>query len=66
MPKIWLYSVDSKKRVEVTDGWYDSEGPAFSDDGKYLYFTSSRDFRPLYGLTEFNHMSIATWSASMR
>jgi tricorn protease len=56
LPKIWLYSVDSKKRIEVTDGWYDSESPAFSDDGKYLLFTSSRDFRPLYGLTEFNHI----------
>ena len=29
--------------------------PAFSPDGKYLFFTSARDFNPSFGNTEFNH-----------
>jgi len=54
--KIWLYSFDAKKRLEVTDGWYAADLPAFSDDGKYLFFASSRDFKPLLGDTEFEHV----------
>jgi tricorn protease len=56
MRKVWLYSVEQKKNYEVTDGWYDSEQPRFSGDGKYLFFVSERDFNPTYGQTEFNHV----------
>ncbi|HWZ95810.1 MAG TPA: PDZ domain-containing protein, partial [Opitutaceae bacterium] len=56
LAKIWLYSLDAKKRTEVTDGWYEADSPAFSDDGKYLLFVSSRDFKPLFGNTEFEHV----------
>ena len=56
LSKVWIYSLEGKKKIEVTDGWYESGAPAFSDDGKYLLFTSSRDFRAIYGLTEFNHV----------
>lgn len=56
MQKIYLYSVDQKQTVEVTDGWYDSASPAFSGDGKYLLFVSNRDFTPIYGWTEWNHI----------
>ena len=56
MQKIWLYSVEGKKKIEATEGWYASDDPSFSDDGKYLLFGSSRDFRPLYGNLEFNHV----------
>ena len=40
LPKIWLYSVATEARTEVTDGWYEGSAPAFSEDGKYLYFAS--------------------------
>ncbi|HTB80249.1 MAG TPA: PDZ domain-containing protein [Opitutaceae bacterium] len=56
LTKVWLYSLDSQKRLEVTDGWYAADSPAFSDDGKYLLFASSRDFKPLLGDTEFEHV----------
>ncbi len=55
MTRIYLYSVETKKTHEVTDGWYDSGGPAFSSDGKYLFFVSDRDFNPVYSRTEWNH-----------
>ena len=56
MEKIYLYSLDANKSTEVTDGWYGSDSPCFSSDGKYLYFVSRRDFSPQYGMTEWNHI----------
>ncbi|MBN1198495.1 MAG: PD40 domain-containing protein [Bacteroidales bacterium] len=53
--KIFLYDLASKKATAVTDGWYDVGDPAFSSDGKYLFFTSNRDFNPIYSWTEWNH-----------
>jgi tricorn protease len=53
--RIYIYSVDAKKAYPVTDGWYNSGGPAFSRDGKYLFFVSDRDFNPIYSATEWNH-----------
>lgn len=53
--KIYLYELASMKKFPVTDGWYDCGEPTFSSDGKYLYFTSSRDFNPTYSWTEWNH-----------
>ena len=55
MTIIRLYNLESKKSYEVTEGWYNSGGPSFSSDGKYLIFTSARDFNPVYSQTEFNH-----------
>jgi len=56
MTKIYLYSLDKKEKYEVTDGWYSSTSPEFSDDGKYLFFGSNRSFSPKYGWTEWNHI----------
>jgi tricorn protease len=53
--RIVLYSVEQKKTFDVTDGWYSANEPAFSADGKYLFFVAFRDFNPVYSNTEFNH-----------
>ncbi len=53
--KVWIYGLDSKENQVVTDEWYDCGNPAFSDDGKYLFFSSNRDFNPIYSNTEWNH-----------
>ena len=55
MQTIYLYSCEKKETFAVTDGWFDSGGPAFSEDGKYLFFISDRTFNPNYGQTEFNY-----------
>ena len=55
MTKIYLYSLESKKTYEVTEGWYSSYSPSFSSDGKYLFFVSDRDFNPVFSRTEYNH-----------
>jgi len=52
---IRIYNVDTKVKADLTDTWYNSGGPTFSDDGKYLFFTSARDFNPIYSNTEWNH-----------
>ena len=53
--KVRLYNLETKKVYEVTEGWYNSFNPGFSSDGKYLIFTSARDFNPVYSNTEWNH-----------
>jgi len=53
--KVRLYNLETKKVYEVTEGWYNSTNPSFSSDGKYLIFTSARDFSPIYSNTEWNH-----------
>jgi tricorn protease len=53
--KIYLYSLEKKSTIEVTDGWYASASPAFSSDGKYLFFVSNRDFNPLYSAVEYDY-----------
>ncbi|MDD4729766.1 MAG: PDZ domain-containing protein [Dysgonamonadaceae bacterium] len=58
MTVIRLYNLDTKKSHEVTEGWYESFSPSFSRDGKYLLFTSARDFNPVYSQTEWNHVYV--------
>ena len=53
---VYVYNLDEKKEYPVTDKWYDSSSPVFSTDGKYLIFTSARDFNPTYGSLEWNHV----------
>jgi tricorn protease len=53
--QIYLYNLETKEKFPVTDNWYESGSPVFSPDGKYLYFTSARDFNPIYSNSEWNH-----------
>jgi tricorn protease len=55
MTQIYLYNLEDAKSTAVTDEWYSSNSPSFSDDGKYLVFSSDRDFSPIYSQTEWNH-----------
>jgi tricorn protease len=53
---VYVYHLADKKEYPVTNRWYDSGSPTFSADGKYLVFSSSRDFNPVYGSKEWNHV----------
>lgn len=55
MSRIWLYSIDDDEHYNVTSEWYSANNPEFSRDGRFLYFTSNRDFNPIYSQTEWNH-----------
>ncbi len=41
---IFAYSLSEEKTYQMTDGMADSRNPAWSHDGKYLYFTASTDY----------------------
>ncbi|MCD7938409.1 MAG: PDZ domain-containing protein [Tannerellaceae bacterium] len=53
---VYVYELATKKEYAITDKWYSSSSPVFSTDGKYLVFTSARDFNPTYGSQEWNHV----------
>jgi len=53
MSRVYLYSLANKQQTAVTDIWYNSGDPTFSDEGKYLLLTSARDFKPTFGEEEF-------------
>jgi tricorn protease len=55
-PNIYLYSLDTRRKVQATDGWFNVSSPEFSSDGQYLFFASDRSFNPAYGRTEWNHI----------
>ncbi|MEA3444086.1 MAG: PDZ domain-containing protein, partial [Bacteroidota bacterium] len=55
MSIVSIYELATKKITDVTDNWYNSSQPSYSSDGKYLFFTSNRDFNPIYSATEWNH-----------
>ena len=51
---VQLFDLKTKKAYPVTTPWYDSSSPIFSDDGKYLFFTSGRKFNQRYNAVEWN------------
>ena len=55
MSVVYAYNLTNGKEIAVTEQWYDSSSPVFSTDGKYIIFTSARDFNPTYGQLEWNH-----------
>lgn len=53
---VYVYNLVEKKEYPVTEKWYNSSSPVFSTDGQYLVFESDRDFNPIYGRLEWNHV----------
>jgi tricorn protease len=43
---IFVYSLETAKAAQLTDGMSDARHPAFDKDGKFLYFTASTDSGP--------------------
>ena len=43
MRGVFVYSLESQKATQVTDGMSDALYPVFDKNGKYLYFTASTD-----------------------
>ena len=49
---VFIFDTQSKKKHQVTTGYYSDYDPAFDVEGKYLYFLTSRTFHPLYSSFE--------------
>ncbi|MBQ0006876.1 MAG: PD40 domain-containing protein, partial [Alistipes sp.] len=55
MSVVYVYEIATGKEYPVTERWYDSSSPVFSEDGRYLMFNSSRDLNPVYSYVEWNY-----------
>ena len=53
---IFIYSLDSGETHRITDHIYQDWSPAFSADGRYLFFLSNRSFSPVMGSVDQNHV----------
>ncbi len=54
---IFIYSLDSGKFTQVTDGMSDALFPAWDESGKYLYFTASTDAGPTTGWLDLSSIN---------
>jgi tricorn protease len=52
---IFVWSAASGKSVRVTDPLQGETGPAWSPDGKFLYFLGAREWAPKISAVEFNY-----------
>lgn len=53
---IFVYSVPDRKSYRLTSGLTDDNDPVFDPKGRYLYFTSNRDFNLTFSAFEFNYV----------
>jgi tricorn protease len=60
---IFLYSLDTHKFTQVTDGTSDASSPAFDPNGKYLYFLASTDDGPSKAGIDLSSLDRAASSA---
>ncbi|RPI17645.1 MAG: protease, partial [Acidobacteria bacterium] len=51
---VFLYSLESGKSHQVTDGMSDARHVAFDRSGKYLYFTASTNLGPAFSFAEMS------------
>ena len=56
MTAIFVYSLDSGKATQVTDGMSAAQFPVFDKSGKYLYFAASTDVGPAIGPGDMSGM----------
>jgi tricorn protease len=56
MPGLALYSVEDKRSLELGAGATPDSAPAWSGDGKHLFFLSNRDFDLTFSAFEFNYV----------
>ena len=45
---IFVYDTQINQRHQLTSGYYNDGQPVFSKDGKYLFYTTNRNFQPIY------------------
>ena len=60
---IFLYSLETHKSTQVTDGMSDASSPAFDLNGKYLYFIASTDDGPSRAGIDLSSLDRAQTSA---
>jgi tricorn protease len=56
LPGLWAASLETGKAFPLGDGLTADFSPAFSADGKYLFFLSNRDYAPTFSALEFSYV----------
>ncbi|PYS88498.1 MAG: protease [Acidobacteria bacterium] len=57
---MFIYSVETGKTTQVTDGLSDARYPVFDRNGKYVYFTASTDSGPTTGWLDMSSYPFQT------
>ena len=45
---IFIYNTKKKESIQATSGFYSDGNPVFDKEGKYLFLTTNRSFKPVY------------------
>jgi tricorn protease len=53
---LWIYSVSTGEKQQLTDASFSDGNPVFSRDGKFLFFLSNRDFNLAFSSFEFDYL----------
>ncbi len=53
---LWVHSLADGKTTQLTSGMTNDDNPVFDPKGRYLYFTSNRDFNLTFSGIEFNYL----------
>ena len=53
---IWVYSLRDNQARQLTTDATNEQSPAFDPKGRYLYFTSTRDWNLAFSAYEFNYL----------
>jgi tricorn protease len=53
---IWVYSLREGQARQLTTDATNEQSPAFDPQGRYLYFTSTRDWNLVFSAYEFNYL----------
>ncbi len=67
--RIWLFDTVAKRKHAATEADYNAGNPAFDPDGRYLYFTSDRDYNLEFEAYEFDYIYVRAqklFAASLR
>jgi tricorn protease len=54
--QVFLYSLEGKRKIAVTDDFYNNLNPCFDANGDYLYYLSSRNFDVAMDFYEDDHV----------
>jgi tricorn protease len=53
---VWVYNLETSENHQLTDDRFNDGSAVFSNDGKYIYFLSDRDFNLDFSSFEFNYV----------
>ncbi len=54
---ISVWSRDSSRVTDISEGFFGGNNPSFSADGKHLFFITTRQFAPQIGSIEWNYVT---------